>query len=204
MAAKTMQIRAEQARKGIGGYEAMWMHMMAFDEENGFTIPEIMIRAETAYDQTRDFFIRLRRAGYLEKTDKKRGLGLIYKILLRQHRAPSLKRNGAPRRAATGRDYMWRAIRMMGAFTAPELALAASTETTKVSLGYAENYIHHLLKAGYLKIVTPHKSGHGRTISSYRLLASKNTGPRPPVIQGTKAVFDQNLGQVVWQKGGLS
>ncbi len=99
---------------------------------------------------------------------------------------------------------MWRAIRMMGAFTAPELALVASTETTKVSCGYAENYIHHLSKAGYLKIVTPHKGGKGRTIASYRLLSNKNTGPRPPVIQGTKAVFDQNLQKVVWQKGGLS
>lgn len=99
---------------------------------------------------------------------------------------------------------MWRTMRILKEFSAKDLAIQASTETVKVAEGEAKTYVHYLHKAGYLVIVSPHRSGNRSMtgkLARYRLIISKFSGPKPPVIQRIKQVFDPNAGKVVW-KGG--
>jgi hypothetical protein len=55
--------------------------------------------------------------------------------------------------------------------------------------------------AGYLiEIKKGQAQGTSRLPARFRFNPARNTGPRPPMIQRTKAVYDPNLGQVVWQE----
>jgi hypothetical protein len=42
--------------------------------------------------------------------------------------------------------------------------------------------------------------GCGGILATYRLLASRVNGPRPPMITKLKAVYDPNIHQIVWQQ----
>jgi hypothetical protein len=116
--------------------------------------------------------------------------------------APRLDRDGTVRRP-TGNENMWRTMRIMGEFSAAELALRASTAETSVAAATAQAYAHHLASAGYLTVIDPgyrFKRGIGTKPPRYRLLLAKYSGPRPPMIQKVKTVYDPNLGKVVWQE----
>ena len=76
----------------------------------------------------------------------------------------------------------------------PPLAMA-STDAVPVSARDAADYVKHLLHAGYLTILKASKPG---TQAIYRL--TNNTGPRPPMVQRLKTVFDQNLGKIMWHE----
>lgn len=85
-------------------------------------------------------------------------------------------------------DALWRAMKMIGSFTA--LDLAAATGAAELQ---CRDYCQHLARAGYLQAQYEHPKP-----SRYRLIPAKNTGPLPPQIQRTKAVYDPNLRQIVW------
>lgn len=116
--------------------------------------------------------------------------------------APRLDRKGKAV-PATGTENMWRTMRIMGDFTSSELAMRASTGEMKVAEETAKTYVRALATAGYLALIEeghPFVRGKGAKQSRYRLLASKYTGPRPPMIQRTKCVYDPNLAKIVWQE----
>jgi hypothetical protein len=115
--------------------------------------------------------------------------------------APRLRPDGTPATRGRSRAQMWRTMRIIGEFDGRELALAASTDEHAVDLQDALQYIKHLARAGYLQVVAPARGGCGRTLARYRFVPAMNTGPRPPMVQRTCAVFDPNLGRVVWPRG---
>ena len=105
--------------------------------------------------------------------------------------APELDARGvAPFRGAA-RDQMWRTMKMIDEFTCRDLAVHASTAEVKVGLNGARTYIHFLSKAGYLA-----RCGKQGTTAIYRL--AKRTGRDAPIITHLPAVFDPNLGRIVW------
>ena len=108
--------------------------------------------------------------------------------------APQVDAAGAPVRRGRGHDQMWRAMKMIGEFTCRELAINASTEQVKVDLDHARHYVRFLRLAGYLALVQPGKAHHEAV---YRL--ARNTGARAPIVGKLPAVFDPNLGKIVWQ-----
>lgn len=117
--------------------------------------------------------------------------------------APRLDRDGRTVMQSRGNENMWRTMRIMGDFSSRELALRAATPEIGISDSTALSYVKFLVNAGYLTVVDPGHSyirGKGAKQARYRLLASKYTGPRPPMIQRTKAVYDPNLGKIVWQE----
>jgi hypothetical protein len=65
--------------------------------------------------------------------------------------------------------------------------------------GTAQDYLNQLALAGYL-IEIKKGQAQGTHPTRFRFNPARNTGPRPPMIQRTKAVYDPNLGQVVWQE----
>jgi hypothetical protein len=111
--------------------------------------------------------------------------------------APTLNRDGTPCQTGLGRAQMWRTMKLLDNFTPLDLSIAASTEDHIVSERHANCYVTHLHRAGYLALVAkagPHSQAR------YRFVKSRNTGPRSPIVQRVKSVFDPNLAQIVWQE----
>ena len=153
----------------------------------------------------RTFLQSLGHGGFIAKLDERK------KVTDRQHyelardigvEAPRIDRKGNML-PATGTENMWRTMRIVGAFTPAELAVRASNDTVKVAAETAKSYAHALAVAGYLTIVEeghPFIRGKGAKQTKYQLLPKKYTGPRPPMVQRTKCLYDPNLGEVVWQE----
>lgn len=118
--------------------------------------------------------------------------------------APRLKRDGSRVTQGLAQESMWRTLRLMkGDTNARELAAHASTAANPVSLSAAEHYLTALNHGGYLICTQPGRS-LGKTGAGlparWRLKPARNTGPRPPMVCRTKAVYDPNEDKVVWAK----
>jgi len=166
-----------------------------------FTIRVLRYETRCSIDQVRDYVTGLVMAGYLEKRDD-----ATY-VLVRDCgiEAPRVRRDGSEITQGRGREQMWLVMKVLGEFSARDLALHSSTEEVQVSEIDAKSYIHYLHKAGYLieeQVGKPGGRGGGGTLARYRLLPQKYTGPRPPMIQRVKQVYDQNLKKVVWSAAG--
>lgn len=113
--------------------------------------------------------------------------------------APRLQKDGKPCVQGQRREQMWRTMKMLPDFNYRDLAVMATTEEVIVADLDARDYVKHLAKANYLALVE--KATH-LSLARYRLLPTRNTGPRPPMIQRLKTVFDVNLCKIMWQEGG--
>lgn len=155
-----------------------------------------VVADETRLDRStvRDYLKGLVAAKYLEAEEpqppqKSRLYRLIKDVGVE---APRVRVDGTTVTMGRGRENLWRALKRLGEFTIKELALAASDDEHQVAEREVETYICFLVRAGYLVSVDK-----GR----WRMPASKWTGPRPPMIQRTKQLYDPNLGKVVWRGG---
>jgi hypothetical protein len=91
---------------------------------------------------------------------------------------------------------MWRTMKVLGRFTAADLAINSRTKEVSISQKTAQGFLHHLLKAGYVR-----KVSHGL----WMMIPGKYTGPHPPIIHHFVRIYDQNLQKVVWSdEGGAS
>lgn len=175
-------------------------------QANDFTMHDIerASRIERATIQT--YLIALENGGLIEPLGERKAIGdRKHYRLVRDNgvEAPRLNRQGQPVMQSRGNENMWRTMRIMGEFSPRELALRATTPDTVVAEDAAKSYVKSLAQAGYLTVVDPGHSfirGKGAKQARYRLQASKYTGPRPPMIQRTKSVYDPNLGKIVWQE----
>lgn len=152
-----------------------------------------------------EYLTGLHRAGYITAVGKEAGKpgkmpATIYR-LIRDHgvEPPRVRRDGTAVTMGMGRENMWRTMRIMGEFTARELAISATTEEVVVAESEARTYCYHLHKAGYLATIGERS---GRTgLTCYRLLQSRYSGPKPPMVQRVRQVYDPNTRTVVWTGG---
>lgn len=118
---------------------------------------------------------------------------------------PKVNRDGSDSLQGRGQLHMWTVLPILKEFSALDVAIHATTETVQVSELAAKDYLSHLYKAGYLAVSRKGrptgKRGAG-CLTRYRFLAFKYTGPKPPMVQRVKQVYDQNTGRVVWSQGG--
>ncbi len=112
--------------------------------------------------------------------------------------APRLNADGKETLQGRGTENMWRTMKALKSFDYRELANASSTERVSVAPATAKRYLMHLSAAGYLIEVKPATSN---TPARYTLRASKNTGPKPPMVQRTHHVYDPNLKKIMWREG---
>lgn len=113
--------------------------------------------------------------------------------------APRLRADGSPVTQGMAREQLWRSMRILREFNVLELRGASDTAHVPVSRDGAEAYITHLKRAGYLTCVRPARPG---VLARYRLLYSRNSGPKPPQVQANGAIYDPNLRRVVWSRPG--
>lgn len=107
--------------------------------------------------------------------------------------APRLRADGSEVEQGRGTESMWRAMGMLPRFTLRELVAVCNTGTVSVSEKTAASYIGHLIRAGYIRILHNGR-GRGKEPSVYELV--DRTGPRAPMIQRVKRVYDPNTGRV--------
>ncbi|SNS38714.1 hypothetical protein SAMN06265365_1603 [Tistlia consotensis] len=174
-----------------------------------FTVPQLAGETNMHRDTIKSYVAGLEAAGYVRRVGLQESRSGAYGVkggapfpaiaylLVRDVgvEAPRVRRNGTEVRQGGARDQMWRAMKMIGEFSTRDLAVHASTEATPVSEVDAQDYVKHLARAGYLAVVRPGKPG---TQATYRFLKSRNTGPRAPMVQRVKTVWDPNLGETVW------
>ncbi len=201
-----------RADGATSGRDAIWIAIRAL---RVFTLAELEHhvmskqprRVRTHPDTIRTYVVSLERAGYLRRLPKRPRQGDAsgrYAAnrweLVRDTgiETPRVRRDGTPVTQGRAREQMWTTMRILGDFDYRDLAVAASTEEHNVNPEDAKDYIKHLLKAGYLVRKTKPMPGQP---ARYRLLPSMDTGPRAPMVQRVKQVFDPNLNQVVWPNG---
>ncbi len=185
-----------------GSREALWAAMRRLRR---FTVRQVTEETRLGQDTARDYVRGLEAAGYLARVGTvATGSGtvgaraVVYELVRDVGvEAPRVRKDGTEVTQGRGREQMWRTMKVLGEFSARDLAVHASTEAHAVSLEDAKHYIRYLVKAGYVAVVLGRKGEPYR----YRLLPSKNTGPRAPMIQRVRQVFDPNLGRVVWRSG---
>jgi D-arabinose 1-dehydrogenase-like Zn-dependent alcohol dehydrogenase len=181
------------------------------DEPNGtFTSLSIWTVTGASRATITEYLTGLQRAGYIAIVgESKPGTGNIKLNVYQLVRdagieAPRVRRDGTPVSMGRGRENMWRTMRIIGEFTARELAIAAATDDTAISHDDAQTYCTALQRAGYLVIIGERKlstSSPGPGATRYRLIPSRVTGPKPPQVQRVKRVYDPNIRKVVWTGG---
>lgn len=114
------------------------------------------------------------------------------------HHAPRIRADGTPITQGAGVRNLWRSMCMLKQFSALDLSLHSTTPTVTVSLVTAKSYCAMLLATGYLRVVSKAEPARG-ALAVYRLL--RNNGPKAPMIQRVKQVYDPNTGDV-YQKAG--
>ena len=132
MARKTVTEMKRFKDASLKGYEAIWTHVRAKSFEP-YTLYDIEKDLNCHVDAVRDYVKRLIRAGYVEEIGQTERKGRvrpinIYRNLKLPAVAPRLRRDGTVVTQGSGRDYMWRTMKMLGTFNATELAINATTK----------------------------------------------------------------------------
>jgi hypothetical protein len=103
--------------------------------------------------------------------------------------APRLRKDGSAVEQGRKQENLWRTLRTVNHPVNPvELVALAGTDAHPIALAFARDYLANLHHAGYVNKVG----------GQYHLLPAMNTGPRPPMIQRIKQVYDPNLGKIMW------
>jgi hypothetical protein len=114
--------------------------------------------------------------------------------------APRVTRGGRVTSHGRQTEQLWQTIRHLPTFTARDLAINASTDEVPIKQKFAANYIAMLLRAGYLQLVERAIPAAAKS-AVYRLFPRHNSGPKPPIEQRViDAVWDPNLGKIVWHR----
>lgn len=180
--------------RGKSNRQRMWEAMR--ETADGFTGYQIARRANVHDATVRSYIQSLEKAGYLERIAgadhfEEQTLRLIKDVGIE---APAVTRQGKASTAGQGNEAMWRTLRILGTLSARQLAEHASTSVS-VSLWSARSYLKWLARAGYVELLSDKPADRN---TRYRLIQSRYSGPRPPMIQRGGHLYDPNLGMVVF------
>jgi len=192
------------AAQDLRGYAAYWRVILGKGKAGQtFSLTDIQNETSARRDCVREYMSALEHGGYIEAAgEQPSGTGTparLYRLAKAPKEAPRLRADGSEAVQGRAREQMWRTIHMLGRFTLRDLVVAASTERIPVKESDVKDYLRYLRLAGYLASQRQALKG-GPAV--YRLLPGKYTGPRPPMVQRVKQVFDPNLNRVVWPKDG--
>lgn len=179
------------------GREVVWAEIRRL---RTFTVADLEHATRITEATIRTYLLGLTRAGYLRRTDdpvertryEPARWELVRDVGVE---APRVRKDGTEVTQGRAREQMWRTMRILREFTHRDLAIQASTETCQVAEADAKDYVKYLCRAKYLVCIS---TGGPGTLARYRFVPSRYTGPRPPMIQRIKQVFDPNLGRVMW------
>lgn len=185
-----MQIRVPR------GYDGFWSIICEVGADGReFRTRDIDGRSNVSISAVRDYLSRLVAGGWVEVARREMERGSprnVYRLVRTNREAPRLRRDGSEH-PETARDRMWRSMKMLGSWTAGDLAEATRSETTPpVPLQTVKTYVARLVAAGVVLIA--HRRGPSSP-AVYRLL--RNVGAAAPRILRSHAVFDPNSKTVI-------
>jgi len=175
---------------GYDSREAIWAIIR--DIEGSFTVRDIYLETTLDASSVRSYLRGLTNGGYL-KEDTSCSPSAFTLVNDCGIDAPRVRKDGSPVTQGQGRINMWRTMRTLQVFNPRDLSIHASTKICTVKETTAEDYCKHLCRAGYLR-----RDKHG----AYFFIPQMFTGPKPPMIQRVKRVWDQNLKKVMWSEDG--
>jgi hypothetical protein len=193
------KLRPEESR------DAVWAEIRK--QAGGFTIKSIAYSTMLHVDTVRDYITGLCNAGFIVKISEP-GSSTFAALQYRLENdcgvdAPRVRKDGTEVTMGKGREQMWRALGILGqkgtTFTYKDLCFYSSTDESPVADADAKHYIRYLAEADYLLLV---QKGTGGRPSLYRMNPAKWTGPKPPMIQRVRQLYDPNLKKVVWSEIG--
>lgn len=188
-----MALKPINKRGPLEKREAIWALIRLM---RTFTLRDLWVELKLSKASIQDYLTGLKNAGYLAVEKKERGGSFSENnyTLIKDvgPEAPRVRRDGTAVTQGRGRIQMWRAMKVLGQFSVRDLVVHAATEEHQVAMGEARTYCQFLEKARYLV-----KRG-----DIYVFQRQRYTGPRPPMVQKIKQVYDPNLGEVVWSQGG--
>lgn len=177
--------------------QAVWdaIRQMAGEDLSGdLGLTQIAAKTGVQRKTTKDYLLSLEAAKYLTRIGDD-----VWKLTRDGGaHAPRVRRDGSAVTQGSGTMNLWRSMRMLAKFTPVDLAIHSTTETVKVTENTAQSYCTMLLATGYLRVVQKASPIAGKK-AIYRLI--RNDGPKPPMIQRVKQVFDPNTGKT-YQRGG--
>lgn len=156
-----------------------------------FGYAEISSNLHISMDRASEIVRAWEAEGAVHRTSSGAGLRNVFAMV------PGFKRTPAPELQGSIPLNLWTSMRGLKSFTPTDLAAHSTAGDVVVSLDAAQGYCQTLLRAGYLRVERTAIPGKREAI--YRLI--KVTGPRPPRERRVKAVFDDNLGQIVHVSG---
>jgi len=179
--------------------ESVWRVIRALRTQ--FTIFDLRYHTALGIDTIRDYVNGLVRSGYLKQDGTRENLGRHAKLYTLINDtgsiAPRVRRDGSKVTIGRGNQLMWRTMKVLKTFNLRQLAVTASTPETVIKESTAKKYCQALRLAGYLRM---EQAASGGQQAIYRVVEKQYSGPKSPVIQHIKQIFDPNTGTVVWPK----
>lgn len=175
-------------------------------QSDRFTQAQIAERGRVSEDAVKDYVKVLLKAGFIAVIDSE-PVGTMCKrnvyALIKDNgvEAPRITKKGEIVTQGGVNEAMWGTLRRVlkgQSFNYRELASFASTKTQEVSEETAKTYVFMLAGARYLECVTAPVLGRRAQPGRYRFRPEMDTGPRAPMIQRTKQVYDPNKNLVMW------
>lgn len=178
------------------GFEDFWALIRARNESTGcFTTAEIAAETNVQRQSVEHYVARLVAGGFAKRVKQRREGAIrvnVYSLVRAPKVAPRISDDGVAL-AGTAQEQLWRAMRSLKLFGTRELAYAATVDRV-IPLKTAQRYVNELSRAGYLTAQNPRGA---KRPALYRLKPSMNTGPLPPSVLVTEAVWDRNLKTIV-------
>jgi hypothetical protein len=183
--------------KKPGGRQAIWEAIRRLGD---FDVPQLAAACKAHQKTVQDYVDCLFASGHVALVDRPEA-GMMFSLIRDVGvEAPRVRADGSPVTQGLPREQMWRTMRnrSLGDFDYRDLALWASTDDVAVSAIDAGDYVKHLFRAGYLILAAPAKLGKKPCLARYRFDMRRDTGPKPPMVQRMKTVFDPNERKIVW------
>jgi hypothetical protein len=195
MSRKPVDVLAARAKGALNGRDAIWAAIREHPES--FTCRSVADATRQHPDTVRTYINCLLTADIVEfiggvtiGDDHARRSARMFRLVADMGaEAPRIRRDGSVVTQGLAREQMWRSIRILKTFSLADLVILGSTETVQINEEDARSYCRHLVKAGYLMV---------DETRVFQLVPTMNTGPLPPQIQRTKAVWDANRRKVMW------
>jgi len=182
--------------------QRMWEAMRVLAK--GFDLHDIARRSDQMpYDISR-YLEALTKAGIVEtvEDDYRKGKTRLYKLAKDEGAEhPRLNSKGERTYDHLATENIWRTLRILsGNVTVEDVISAASVGPVSLTATKVRQYLNALSEAGYLA-KTPCDRPMGKP-DYFRLVAGKDTGPRPPEIRQLESlqVYDPNLNRLIYTK----
>ena len=176
--------------------QIIWDALKGEAEKSDARLTLSVLSSRTGVDRKTagDYLVGLVAAGYVDRLDDEfLGCPTFRLVQNGGYHAPRVRKDGTPVTQGVGVANMWRSMRILKTFTASEIAQISTTDAVSVTEETAKSYISMLFATDFLVVVEKANPAAGRK-ASYRLV--RNSGPKPPMIQRVKRVYDPNTGQV--------